>query len=237
MKLIELMNLCTQLQSRVLALENIKSNHALEIESLKRRVKSLEKRRKSRTLGFKRLRKVGSTSREKDVAKKEVSDADTVTTAGEVVTTVNVEVTIVNPPTTTIDELTLAHTLIEIKAAKPKVVTFAATKITTTRPKARGVVVQEPSEFKTTSSSLQVSQLPQAKDKGKGIMVEAKVSLKKKYQIAIDKEVARNLEAQLQAELKEKERISRLKEEKANIDLLKSWDNTQAMMDADFQLA
>ncbi|GJV79383.1 hypothetical protein Tco_1515253 [Tanacetum coccineum] len=165
MKLIELMNLCTQLQSRVLALENIKSNQALEIESLKRRVKSLEKRRKSRTLGFKRLRKVGSTSREKDVAKKEVSDADTVTTAGEVVTTVNVEVTIVNPPTTTIDELTLAHTLIEIKAAKPKVVTFAATKITTTRPKARGVVVQEPSEFKTTSSSLQASQLPQAKDK------------------------------------------------------------------------
>ncbi|GJS74965.1 retrovirus-related pol polyprotein from transposon TNT 1-94 [Tanacetum coccineum] len=35
----------------------------LEIESLKRRVKSLEKRRKSRTPGFKRLRKVGSASR------------------------------------------------------------------------------------------------------------------------------------------------------------------------------
>ncbi|GJZ28842.1 hypothetical protein Tco_0573489 [Tanacetum coccineum] len=63
MKLIELMNLCTQLQSRVLALETTKSNQALEIESLKRRVKSLEKRRKSRTPGFKRLRKVGSASR------------------------------------------------------------------------------------------------------------------------------------------------------------------------------
>ncbi|GKE71300.1 hypothetical protein Tco_1529372, partial [Tanacetum coccineum] len=36
---------------------------ALEIESLKRRVKSLEKRRKSRTPGFNRLRKVGSASR------------------------------------------------------------------------------------------------------------------------------------------------------------------------------
>ncbi|GJY63731.1 hypothetical protein Tco_0465191 [Tanacetum coccineum] len=70
MKLIELMNLCTQLQSRVLALETTKSNQALEIESLKRRVKSLkrrvkslEKRKKSRTSGFKRLRKVGSASR------------------------------------------------------------------------------------------------------------------------------------------------------------------------------
>ncbi|GJZ26251.1 putative ribonuclease H-like domain-containing protein [Tanacetum coccineum] len=59
----ELMDLCTQLQSRVLALETRKSNQALEIESLKRRVKSLEKRRKSRTPGFKRLRKVGSASR------------------------------------------------------------------------------------------------------------------------------------------------------------------------------
>ncbi|GJU49562.1 hypothetical protein Tco_1219117 [Tanacetum coccineum] len=53
----------------------------------------------------------------------------------------------------------------------------------------------------------------------------------------MDKEVARNLKAQLQAKLEEEKRISRLKEEKANIALLESWDNTQAMMDADFQLA
>ncbi|GJV51540.1 hypothetical protein Tco_1447281 [Tanacetum coccineum] len=47
--------------------------------------------------------------------------------------------------TTTVDELTLAQTLIEIKAAKPKAVTTAAT-ITTivSRPKARGVIVQDP---------------------------------------------------------------------------------------------
>ncbi|GJR64148.1 hypothetical protein Tco_0010213 [Tanacetum coccineum] len=268
MQLTELMDLCTQLQSRVLALETTKSNQALEIESLKRRVKSLEKRRKSRTPGFKRLRKgrkiadldadaevtlVDETQemnddnlmfdtgvleeQEKEVAKKEVSVADPVTTAGEVVTTANVEVTTANAPTTTIDELTLAQTLIEIKAAKPKAVTSAATTTTTTRPKARGVVVQEPSEFKTTSSPLQASQLPQAKDKGKAKMVEPEKPLKKKDQIAMDEEVARNLEAQLQAELEEEERISRLKEEKANIALLESWDNTQAMMDADFQLA
>ncbi|GJU87324.1 hypothetical protein Tco_1294870 [Tanacetum coccineum] len=198
---------------------------------LKRGVKSLEKKRKSRTPGFKRLRK------EKEVTEKEVSAADLVTTAGEVVTTANVEVTTANAPTTTIDELTLAQTLIEIKAAKPKAVTSAATTTTTTRPKARGVVVQEPSEFKTTSSPLQASQLPQAKEKGKAKMVEPEKPLKKKDQIAMDEEVDRNLEAQLQAELEEEERISRLKEEKANIALLESWDNTQAMMDADFQLA
>ncbi|GKD08410.1 hypothetical protein Tco_1188095, partial [Tanacetum coccineum] len=93
------------------------------------------------------------------------------------------------------------------------------------------------SKFKITSSSLQASQLPQAKDKGKGIMVEPEVPLKKKDQIAMDEEVARNLEAQLQDELIEEEMITRQKEEKANIALFESWDNTQAMMDADFQLA
>ncbi|GKG19816.1 hypothetical protein Tco_0376915, partial [Tanacetum coccineum] len=41
---------------------------------------------------------------------------------------------------TTNKEITLAQTLIQIKAAKPKVVTTAATTATTTRPKDRGVV-------------------------------------------------------------------------------------------------
>ncbi|GJX16694.1 hypothetical protein Tco_0217526, partial [Tanacetum coccineum] len=54
-------------------------------------------------------------------------------------------------------------------------------------------------------------------------MVEPKKPLKKKDQNAMDEEVARNIEAQLQAELEEEERISRLKEEKANIALLESY--------------
>ncbi|GJV75063.1 hypothetical protein Tco_1506647 [Tanacetum coccineum] len=206
----------------------------------------LEKRRKLRTSGLNRLRKVGSASKvessndvslgaQEDASKqgRKIADLDAdaevtlidetqerydeemffdvqddlqVTTAGEVVTTASA--------TTTIDELTLAQTLIEIKAAKPKVFTTSATTTTTTttRPKARGVVVQDPSEFKTTSSPSQASQLPQTKDKGKAKMVEPKKPLKKKDQIALDKEVARNLEAQLQAELEEEERLARQKE-------------------------
>ncbi|GJV65573.1 hypothetical protein Tco_1476401 [Tanacetum coccineum] len=156
----KLMDLCTQLQSRVLALETTKSNQALEIESLKIRVKILEKRRKSRTPGFKRLRKVGSASRV------------------ESFTGVSLEVTLVDETQEMNDDNLLFDT--EIKAAKPKVVTSAATTTTTTRPKARGVVVQEPSEFKTTSSPLQASQLLQAKDKGRAKMVEPEKPLKKK---------------------------------------------------------
>ncbi|GKC72195.1 hypothetical protein Tco_1118078 [Tanacetum coccineum] len=121
-----------------------------------------------------------------------------VTTASEGVTATMIdEITTISAPTTVIDEITLAQTLIEIKATKPKVVTTSATTTTTTRPKDRGIVVQEPSEFKTTTSFPQASQPSKTKDKGKAIMIEPEVPLKKKDQVALDEEMVRNLEAQL----------------------------------------
>ncbi|GKD22913.1 ribonuclease H-like domain-containing protein, partial [Tanacetum coccineum] len=106
---------------------------------------------------------------------------------------------------TTIEEITLAQTLIQIKIAKPKVVTTAAITITTSRPKARGVVVQKPSEFRNP----QESQPSMIKDKGKAIMIEPEVPLKRKDQVALDEDLARNLQAQLEAELIEEERLAR----------------------------
>ncbi|GJV60062.1 hypothetical protein Tco_1466162 [Tanacetum coccineum] len=146
------------------------------------------------------------------------------------------EVTTASATTTIVDELTLAQTLIEIKAAKPKAVTTAATTTTTAviRPKVRGVVVKEPNEFTTTTLPSQPSQLPQAKDKGKAKMVEPEKPLKKKDQILIDEEIAQKLQAQLYAKLKEEEKLTRQKEEDANI---AEWDNVQAMIDADYELA
>ncbi|GKB88161.1 hypothetical protein Tco_0960433 [Tanacetum coccineum] len=248
---------------------------ALEIDSLKRRVKKLEKKKGSRTHRLRRLFKVGRSAQvvssedeglgaQEDASKqgRKIADLDAdaeVTLVDEaqgrnddylmfdtgvldeqevkvekVVSTA--EVTTASATTTTVDELTLAQTLIEIKAAKPKAVTTAATTTTTavTRPKARGVVVQEPSEFRTTTSSSQTSQLPQAKDKGKAKMVEPEKPLKKKDQILIDEEIAQRLQEELQAELEEEERLARQKEEDANI---AEWDNVQAMIDADYELA
>ncbi|GJY26159.1 hypothetical protein Tco_0400885 [Tanacetum coccineum] len=160
-----------------------------------------------------------------------ISDADPVTTADEVVTTASVEIP---------EELTLAQTLIEIKSAKPKAFTTIATTVTpaSSRPKAKGIVFHDQEEQAPASTPIVFSSQPsQAKDKGKTKMVEPEKPLKKKDQIAFDEEVARNLEAQLQAELEEEERLSRQKEEESNIALIESWDKTQAMMDADFQLA
>ncbi|GKA54662.1 hypothetical protein Tco_0753611 [Tanacetum coccineum] len=244
-----------------------------EITKLKKRVKKLERKNKSRTPGLKRLRKVGRTERIKSSedkglgAKEDASkqgrkiadlDADVEVTLVdeaqerndenlmfdtgvfdeeevEVKKVVSIaEVTTASATTTTVDELTLAQTLIEIKAAKPKAVTTAATTTTTvvTRPKARGVVVKEPSESTTTTS--QPSQLSQAKDKGKGKMVEPEKPLKKKDQILVDEEITLRLQEELQAELEEEERLARQKEEENNLIL---WDNTQAMMEADYDQA
>ncbi|GJY25150.1 hypothetical protein Tco_0399876 [Tanacetum coccineum] len=61
-------------------------------------------------------------------------------TTGEVVTTAGDDSVVL----TTNEEITLAQTLIQIKASKPKVVTTADTTTTTTRPKDKGVIVQEP---------------------------------------------------------------------------------------------
>nr|GFD34847.1 hypothetical protein [Tanacetum cinerariifolium] len=58
--------------------------------------------------------------------------------------------------------------------------------------------------------------------KGKAKMIKPKKPLKRKDQIMIDEEVARNLEAQMQAKLEEEERLARQKEEEDNIALIES---------------
>ncbi|GJU93914.1 putative ribonuclease H-like domain-containing protein [Tanacetum coccineum] len=63
LKLDELMALCTTLQNMVLDLKKTKTAQHNEIASLKRRVKKLKKKNRSRTHKLKRLYKVGLTAR------------------------------------------------------------------------------------------------------------------------------------------------------------------------------
>nr|GEY31004.1 hypothetical protein [Tanacetum cinerariifolium] len=113
-------------QNRVLDLEKTKTTQALEITSLKRRVKKLKK--KQRTHKLKRLYKVGLTARvdsskdeqslevfvEKEVADREVSAASEVNVA-------TIAITVSAAATITTEEVTLAQALIKIKTTKPKV--------------------------------------------------------------------------------------------------------------------
>ncbi|GJT94589.1 putative ribonuclease H-like domain-containing protein [Tanacetum coccineum] len=221
----------------VLDLEKAKSDQAIEIASLKKRVNKLENRRKFRTTWLKRLKKVGASRRiessddslgaQEDASKQrrriEDIDADAefgmvmrclyVTTAekeeqstktGEVVTTAGVEdcvaptipITVEDSDAsiipTTVEE-TLAHTLMEIKAAKPK---------------AKGIIFHDQEE-QVTMSTVSVTQ-PLIKDKGKGIMQEPKRSLKRKDQVALDEQITRDIQAQLDAKIIEEERAERL---------------------------
>ncbi|GJU64623.1 putative ribonuclease H-like domain-containing protein [Tanacetum coccineum] len=178
LKLTELMDLCTNLQKKVLDLEKAKECQVVKFARLKKK-----------TLGGRNddnLRFDTSVLDEQEVEIEKVASTAEVTT--------------------------------EIKAAKPKV---------------RGVMIQEPSEFTTTTPTASKP----SHDKGKAKMIESEKPLKKKDQIMYDQEVALNLQAQLQAELEEEERITRQKEEEASIALIESWDNTQEMIDVDYQMA
>ncbi|GJU55154.1 hypothetical protein Tco_1228868 [Tanacetum coccineum] len=133
-----------------------------------------------------------------------------------------------DPPQNGVDSMQLSELMNLCTSLQEKVLNLEKAKTAQAKEillKRREVkLLEKQKEFKSqvNSKQHQASQLPQAKDKGKGIMVEPEVPLKKKDQIAMDKEVARNLEAQLQAELEEEERLARKKEEEANIALLES---------------
>ncbi|GJY63541.1 hypothetical protein Tco_0465001 [Tanacetum coccineum] len=95
----------------------------------------------------------------------------------------------------------------------------ALMEIKNTKPKEKGVVIQELGESTTTISSQLSSQ--QSQDKGKGILIEPVKPMKKKDLIRLDEEAA----LKLQAEFDEEERLAREKAEKekeANIALIET---------------
>nr|GFA05938.1 hypothetical protein [Tanacetum cinerariifolium] len=120
------------------------------------------------------------------------------------------------------------------------VIQVSATEIKTSKPKAKGIVLQEPSESTTTTTTTKTISLKQSQDKGKSIMVEEPVKLKKKDQIRLDEEAALVLQAELQADFDEEQILAReraQKEQEANIDLIETWDDVQAKINAYYQLA
>nr|GEW45425.1 putative ribonuclease H-like domain-containing protein [Tanacetum cinerariifolium] len=148
-----------------------------------------------------------------------ITTAEPVTTVSTLITTAGVSVSTTEPstppPTTTIviedEDLTIAQTLIKIRNEKSK-----------EKVKERG--------------SKEISSETATRPTRGVIMKEAKKLLKKKDQIEFDKEVARNLEAQLQAELEEEERLLKNKsfdEVQKAFDKTMSWIDSFVSMDSD----
>ncbi|GKB94621.1 hypothetical protein Tco_0980758 [Tanacetum coccineum] len=237
------------IQKEVLDLKKTTSSQQIKITSLKRRVKKLEKKRKSRPHGLKRLYRVGATARvgsfkEEEVLGKDASKqgrSDNVDTlfsgqddemlnaskevvvvdeVAEVIKTAQVsaaseKVSIVSATTTTEDDLTLAQALADLKSTKPK---------------AKGIVFREPGESTTTTTPIP----SEVQEKGKEKMIEPEPvkKISKKDQLRSDEEEAKRL----QAEFDEEERLAREKDE-ANVALTEVWDDIQAKIEADHELA
>nr|GEU29821.1 hypothetical protein [Tanacetum cinerariifolium] len=191
LKLNELMELCTKLSDRVLNLETTKTAQAKEISSLKRRVKRLEKTKRSRTHGRKRLYKIGLSARVESSAEEqslvnkttkdqgryndeEMFDIDVINNVEVVVKDVNIVgiATAVTAAITTdvfIDDITLAQALVEIKTSKPK---------------ARGIIMLEPSETSTTTT---IPIYLKVQDKGKGYRKKSKeLTIKEKSRLFVE---------------------------------------------------
>ncbi|GJS19541.1 hypothetical protein Tco_0448173 [Tanacetum coccineum] len=165
-----------------------------------------------------------------------------VSTAVSKVSTVNISTasrpevstaTPMTPPTTTSvfdnEDITLAETLVKMKDDKAKL---------------KGVAIKEVEESdRPARSVLTLKPLPKIdpKDKGKGVLEEEPEPAKKlkksdldAAQLAMDEEVARQVNAELQAEL-ERERVAA--EEATQAVLASEFDEIQARMNADTLLA
>ncbi|GKA19513.1 hypothetical protein Tco_0699428 [Tanacetum coccineum] len=229
LKLNELMKFCTKLLQRVLNLENTKTAQAQEITSLKLRVKKLEKKGGSRTHKLKRLYKAGRSARVISSDEASLGDQEDASKQGRKIDDIDKthgrygDEEMFDTGVLDGDEV-LAEPKVTVKDEKANVVEEPSESITTTptltttttatiiiavstRPGAKGIVIHEEEQATTPTISSQQSSQVKAQDKGKGIMLEEPVKMKKKDQISLDEELA----FKLQAEEEEEERLAREK--------------------------
>nr|GEW91668.1 hypothetical protein [Tanacetum cinerariifolium] len=211
----ELLEICTNLQNRVFDLENTKTAQAQEINSLKRGVKKLEKRKKSKTHGLRRLYKVGLSARVKSSSEESLGEEEAFK-QGKNIADIDVDFEI-----TLVDETAKDQGRIIVRDHKePSESTTPTSIVDSTRPKAKGIVMEEPSEATTTTIPIPLK----VQEKGKGIMVEEPLKMKKKDQISFDDQEAKRLQAELdQKQILTEEEAQ--KELKANIAMIELHDD------------
>ncbi|GJY83785.1 putative ribonuclease H-like domain-containing protein, partial [Tanacetum coccineum] len=198
LKLTKLMDLCTNLQKKVLDLEKAKTNQDSEITSLKKKVKKLEMRNKSRTPGLKRLRKVGSAKRVESSGEASLGDQDDASKQRKKIDEidVDVEVTLIDETQGRNDDNLMK---LDVQAKR-----------------------NYNNNYNNTSCIKTFVRQKRHQGKEKKELIESEKPLKKKDQIMYDQEVALNLQSQLQAKLEKEERLTRQKEKEANIALIES---------------
>ncbi|GKA62432.1 hypothetical protein Tco_0761951 [Tanacetum coccineum] len=231
LKLNELMELCTNSQTRVLDLEITKTTQANEIANEENLGEDASKQGRINAIDADEDITLVNDQDDADVFDVNTLSGEEVFVAEqsrnvveEVVAVIDAANTIpVSAATITDVEVTLAQALAELKSEKPKVkanvveepsvpisaasikVSAATTTTTATIPTPRkGIVITELGTSTTTTTISSQPSQEKVKDKGKGILVEEPVKPKKKDLIRLDEEIA----SKLQADFDEEERLA-----------------------------
>nr|GEU57314.1 ribonuclease H-like domain-containing protein [Tanacetum cinerariifolium] len=216
LKLKELMDLCTNLSNKVLDLESevidIKSTYTAKIEKLESRVERLEE--ENRVLN--KLKGVHSIvdSDEPVMEKEESSKQERKIADIDADVKINLEKVQAEVYNLDLDHQEKVLSMLDVNNEEPAdtLITAAeATKMIVKVPKPRkrrGVIIQDPKE---TTTTVTVQPKVQAKDKGKVILFEEPKPLKRQVQIDLDEKVARQLEAELNADMNWNAVIEKLK--------------------------
>nr|GEZ93052.1 hypothetical protein [Tanacetum cinerariifolium] len=198
-------------------LKRTKTAQQTKIDGLERRVKKLEKKQRSRTHKLKRLYKerIDEIDADEDIAlvstHGDVSNQDNIVQDEGIQDVGEEEV---------VEVVTNAKMLIDIVVDVTQVTTVIA-----------DILVSVAETIVTTAPTVQ--------EKGKGkakLIEEPEMPKTRKHQITVDKELAKKLQAKMQAEINEENMIAREKSqqsEEVNI----AWDDVQAKIDADYELA
>ncbi|GKC67159.1 hypothetical protein Tco_1099757 [Tanacetum coccineum] len=200
-------------------IEQTKTAQDNETAKLKKRVKKLKQKRRSRTHGLKRLRKVGMSRRVESSRDEEDLGEDASKQGRKPIDAIDED-----------DNITLVSTHNVNEEMMFDVSDLAGEEV-------KRIVFKEPVELTTTTTTRISSQQPSkatVQDKGKVKMVKPETVKKflKKDQIRLNEELA----FKLQAEKEEEERLSREKDE-ANVALTEEWNDIQAKIEADQLLA
>ncbi|GKD58670.1 hypothetical protein Tco_1296179 [Tanacetum coccineum] len=212
------------LLARVLDLEKIKTTQAKEIVSLKRRVKKLEKKDRSRTHKLKRIYKVGLSARLESSGDEEDLGEDA-SKQGRRIHDIDADedITLVNDDNEIFDMDDLAGEEVFVAEQSGNVIeeVVDVIDVVSTIPVSAATITNVEITLAQALAELKSAKPKADKDKGKGIMIQEHVveqvkPIKRLEQIRFDEELA----FKLQAEEEEEERLAREKAqqiEKANI--------------------
>ncbi|GJR89380.1 putative ribonuclease H-like domain-containing protein [Tanacetum coccineum] len=215
---------------RVLDLEKTKTTQHNEIASLKRRVKKLEKKNRSRTHKLKRLYKVGLTARVESSDNEESLGEDASKQGRINAIDADEEITLVK------QEVSIKDVNNEVNVVKEvaEVINYAKLITDAAQVSVAGNVVSTAGDATTVSAATTTTATITTVD-GKGILIEPVKPIKKKDLIRLDEKAALKLQAEFDEERLAREKAE--KEKEANIALIETWDDIQTKIDADHQLA